>query len=114
MVDQYVFDVMIVQIGVWCPVETTVSGTENVLVGSEEDGVVIGDEAFRIARGESVVAKFPVEALVAAYHNATARGGVIETVGAEDAPDVTPLWSVHGMPLCFGPVEKKRESNEKE
>ena len=39
---------------------------------------------------------------------------VIEAIGAEDAPDVTPLGTVHGLPLRFGPAEKKRESQEKE
>ena len=64
---QYVLDVMVVQVGVRCPMETSVGGAENILIGGKENRVVIGDEAFRVARGKPVVAKFPVEALVAAH-----------------------------------------------
>ena len=67
MVDQYVFDVMVVQIWVGRPMLTAIDGAENVFVGGKENSVVIGDEAFGVARGESVVSELPVEALVAAH-----------------------------------------------
>ena len=89
--------------------ETAVSGAEDVLVGGEENRVVIGDEAFGVARGEAVVAKFLVKALVAAHHNTTARGGIVEAVGAEDASDIASLGTVHGMPLRFCLAVKERE-----
>ena len=97
---------MVVQVWVGCPMETTVCRAEDVFVGGEEDGVVIGDEAFGVARGEAVVAKLPVEALVAADQNATTCGGIVQAVGAEDAPDVTPLRAAHGVPLRFCPAEE--------
>ena len=43
--------------------------------------------------------ELPIEAMVAADQDATARGGIIETVGAEDASDIAPLRAIHGVPL---------------
>ena len=42
-------NVMVVQIRVWRPVKTAVSGAENVFVGGKENRVVIRDEAFCVA-----------------------------------------------------------------
>ena len=112
VVNQDMLDVMVVQIRVWNPVQAAVGGAEDVLVGGEKHRVVISDEAFCVARCKSVVAKLPVEASVAAHHNATACCGIIQAVGAENTPDVAPLWSVHGLPLCLRHIEKS-EGNEK-
>ena len=93
--------------------ETAISSAKDVLVGGKEDRVVVGDKAFRVTRSETVVTELPIEASVAAHQNATSCSGVIEAVGAKDAPDIAPLRTVHGLPLRLDTVEKECEGEKK-